>query len=184
MIIMALKLYEISEDIQYIIDNPDISDEAKRDSLELLGFEFEDKVEATALTVKNMSAESKAIADEIKSLQERKKSLDNKVEWIKQYILFHMLQTKTDKIVTAKVSVSTRKNPDKLLVSPEDGAEDRLKEWLLTSDDEVLQHCVKVETLKELRKKELLDYFKANPNEVDKIDGVRVVKDSKGITIK
>ena len=179
---MALKLYEISENIQYIIDNEEISDEAKRDSLELLGFDFEDKVEATALAVKNMEAESKAIAEEIKSLQQRKKSLDNKVDWIKHYILFHMEQTNTPKVITAKVAVSLRKNPDGLEVNPE--TEKQLLESLLNSEDELLNSCVKVEETKELRKRELLNYFKMYPERVDSIDGVRLVKDRKGVTIK
>lgn len=57
------------------------------DALQELAAERREKVENIGLFIKNEEAKAKAIGDELKSLQARKKSHDNRVEALKKYLL-------------------------------------------------------------------------------------------------
>ena len=103
-----MKLYEINQQIEQLIDNIDpetgeaLFDE---DALNELMLARDEKIEQVALAVKNITAEADAIATEIKKLTERKRVLENKAESIRDY-----LQRQLDgaKFQTAKVAISYR----------------------------------------------------------------------------
>ena len=57
------------------------------DALQELAAERREKVENIGLFIKNEEAKAKAIGDELKSLQARKKSHENRVEALKRYLL-------------------------------------------------------------------------------------------------
>ena len=103
-----MKLYEINQQIEQLIDNIDPeTGEALFDeeALNELMLAREEKIEQVALAVKNITAEADAIATEIKKLTERKRVLENKAESIRDY-----LQRQLDgaKFQTAKVAISYR----------------------------------------------------------------------------
>jgi len=101
-----MKLYEIMQEIEGLIDS---------ESGEILDFEkFEQlkidrdiKIENIALWIKNLEAEAIAVTNERKSLQDREKSLNGKVEKLKEYLIF-ILQG--NKFSTGKVAISYRKS--------------------------------------------------------------------------
>ena len=107
-----MNIYEIDKEIESVFLNAidpetgEISEEAVA-RLDALQMERAQKIENVALWHKNAVAESKAIADEIKALQDRKKSIDNKIEWQKRY-LEHSLNG--ERFETPKVAVSYRKS--------------------------------------------------------------------------
>lgn len=107
-----MNLYEIDRQIESIYETAidyetgEISPEAI-EALEALQMAREAKIENIALWHKNTLAESKAIADEIKALQERKKRLEKKIDWMDGY-LSDALQGQ--KFETSKVSVTYRKS--------------------------------------------------------------------------
>lgn len=82
--------------------NPDAMEQ-----IDALQMERERKVENIALWYKNTQAESKAIAEEIKALQGRKKALDTKSEWQERYLEYAL---QGQRFETPKVSVSYRKS--------------------------------------------------------------------------
>ena len=103
-----MKLYEINQQIEQLIDNIDPeTGEALFDenALNELMLARDEKIEQVALAVKNITAEADAIATEIKKLTERKRVLENKAESIRDY-----LQRQLDgaKFQTAKVAISYR----------------------------------------------------------------------------
>lgn len=57
------------------------------DALQELAAERREKVENIGLFIKNEESKAKAIGDELKSLQARKKSHENRVEALKKYLL-------------------------------------------------------------------------------------------------
>ena len=107
-----MNIYDIDREIESVYLNAidpetgEISAEAV-ERLDALNMERAQKVENVALWHKNSVAESKAIADEIKALQERKKAIDSKIEWQKEY-LNHALNG--ERFETARVAVSYRKS--------------------------------------------------------------------------
>ena len=103
-----MKLYEINQQIEQLIDNIDPeTGEAKFDeeAMNALLLAREEKIEQVALAVKNITAEANAIAQEIRTLTERKRVLENKAESIRDY-----LQRQLDgaKFQTPKVAISYR----------------------------------------------------------------------------
>lgn len=81
--------------------------------------EFDNKAENVAQYIKNLVAESEAIAAEVKKLNARKKSKDNKIERLKNYLKDCMNQTGRSKIETAKVVLSIRNNAESVKIADE-----------------------------------------------------------------
>lgn len=81
--------------------------------------EFDIKAENVAQYIKNLNVESTALGDEIKKLQARKRSKDNKIKSMKEYLKNCMLQTGRDKIETSKVKLSIRNNAESVLIDDE-----------------------------------------------------------------
>ena len=81
--------------------------------------EFDIKAENVAQYIKNLNVESTALGDEIKKLQARKKSKDNKIKSMKEYLKNCMLQIGRDKIETSKVKLSIRNNAESVLIDDE-----------------------------------------------------------------
>ena len=104
-----MKLYEIDNAIDELIRNSvdpetgevmDITDE-----LDALQMEREDKLESVALVIKNLTAEATAIRNEEKALADRRKTAENRVEWLKGYLMQILAG---QKFSTPKVAVSFR----------------------------------------------------------------------------
>lgn len=86
-----MNLYEINRAIADCLDlvNPEtgeISEDAFS-NLECLEMEQAEKVLSIAKWIKNMSAEFDALDNEIKTMQARKKLVDNKIERVKSYLV-------------------------------------------------------------------------------------------------
>lgn len=134
-----MSLYSINAKFQWYLDNMYLTDEETgellhpelADEFEEVFAEREEKIENTLLYVKNLTAESKAISDEIKALTERKKTLENKAERIKQYVSDAL---NGDNFSTSKVSVSFRKSK-RVELDP------RFIEWAMSmGKDELLRY--------------------------------------------
>ena len=80
-------LYEIDQDILDCVDleTGEILDVEKLDALQM---ERERKLEGVALWIKDMKAEAAAVKEEADKLTARKKALDNKIESLKNWLLF------------------------------------------------------------------------------------------------
>lgn len=122
-----MTLYEINEAIMGCVDL-DTGEVIDMEALENLQMLYDNKIENVALWIKNLVAESKAIADEIKNLQARKKAADNKVESLKGYLNYALDGAK---FKTGKVSISYRKSES--VVVPEHW-EEVPSEYLKQSD--------------------------------------------------
>lgn len=80
-------LYEIDAEILAAVDDEtgEILDPEKLDALQM---EREEKLEGVALWIKDLNAEAEAVKAEADKLSNRKKSLDNKVAQLKQWLLY------------------------------------------------------------------------------------------------
>lgn len=85
-----MNLYEINSNIQRALDSVDpetgdITSEAF-EQIDLLEMAMEEKVLNIGKWIKNMSSDSEALKNEIQALSLRKKSIDNKIERLKDYL--------------------------------------------------------------------------------------------------
>lgn len=105
-----MNLYEIKQSIQEAIDkciDMETGEIINPELLDSLNEQLNIKRENIALYIKNLVADSKAIDEEIKNLTQRKKSINNKIDWLKQYLANDL---QGNKFETAKVVVSFRKS--------------------------------------------------------------------------
>lgn len=105
-----MKLYEIDNEIQKILDGMQIDEETGEVVMDLEAFtqlqmEREKKLEGIALGVKNLAAEAEAIRKEENKLAERRKVLENQTERLKGFLSFAL---NGEKLETARVMVTTR----------------------------------------------------------------------------
>ncbi len=80
-------LYEINQDILGCVDmeTGEILDTEKLDALQM---EREAKLEGVALWIKDLKAEAEAVKAEADKLTARKKAVENKIEGLKNWLLF------------------------------------------------------------------------------------------------
>ena len=105
-----MKLYEISDAIRAALDHIDVDPETgeilNADNLHAVEAEASDKVEATALYLRELDAEAKAAKDEADRMIARVKSMQKRSDYIKSMLLEALHAT--GKVKTARVTVSIR----------------------------------------------------------------------------
>lgn len=104
-----MTLFEIDQTIEELMQvDPDTGEiMADPEELDALLMAHDEKVENIACFIKNLRAESSAIKDEVKKMQARAKSNDNKAEWLSNYL---MNSLNGEKFSSAKVAISYRKS--------------------------------------------------------------------------
>lgn len=154
---MHMSLYQIQNELrsceelldEWAMDHEgDITDFPLSDELDKLEMDRERKALSVGVWIKNMTSQSKAIADEIKTLQARKKAYDNRAARLKEY-LQESIST-NEKFEDARCKLSWRKSTQ-VYVAPDVTPEDV---------EAVMPEAIKVK--KEISKTLLKDYLKTN----------------------
>ena len=107
-------LYEISADFLAALDaievDPDTGELLNADQLDALSAAFDEKAEATALYIKNLTAFVGDVKAEEAALAERRKTAEKRVARLKDLLAFSMLSVGRDKVETARTKISFRKS--------------------------------------------------------------------------
>ena len=118
-------LYEISADFLAALDaievDPDTGELLNADQLDALSAAFDEKAEATALYIKNLTAFVGDVKAEEDALAERRKTAEKRVARLKDLLASSMLSVGRDKVETARTKISFRKStlttkPDKTAI--------------------------------------------------------------------
>ena len=119
-------LYEINQDILDCVDmeTGEILDTEKLDALQI---EREAKLEGVALWVKDLKAEAEAVKAEADKLTARKKALDNKIDGLKNWLLYAL---DGGKLKTARCNVYQTHSQRLAVVD-----EEKLLQYLKLDDD-------------------------------------------------
>lgn len=104
-----MKLYEIREEYQRILDNEDLESEETIVALNDIEEAFEEKADNVACLVKSLKAEEDAVKAEMMALDKRKKSINRKLENIKEYLKNEMMFAGKQEIKTARNTISFRR---------------------------------------------------------------------------
>lgn len=121
-----MKLYEISDQLNFITASLDcetdepIDKESLTKQLNELQLEFKVKVENIAKIILDYDANLDATTKELTRLTNRKRSLENKIEWLKNYLLEQMQATGNDKIQGEILNVSIAKSPKSVVILDKD----------------------------------------------------------------
>ena len=114
-----MNLYEISRNynnLQKLIDNPEIPQEMIIESLNSVGEEIELKAENIAKLIKNIEGDIKIFKEEEQRINERRKVLENKTKWLKNYLEENMKATGKTKFKHGTFSFNIQKNPPSLSI--------------------------------------------------------------------
>ena len=109
-----MKLYEIAAELEAVVEdngqyvNQDTGEVLNKDALDALALDFDEKVENCLLYIKNKQAEAEMIKAEIKKLESRGITCENKASWMNNYVAINLL--KGAKFSTAKVTVKYTKS--------------------------------------------------------------------------
>lgn len=120
-----MKLYEIAKsfiELQTRLENDDIGEDTKQaiaDTLEGLDFSLEEKTENIIKIIRNQESDISAVDNEIKRLQDLKKSKQNNIESLKSYLLNNLVGIGKDKVETALFRVTVKNNPPKVNIVDE-----------------------------------------------------------------
>lgn len=109
-----MKLYDLSEsyaNIQNLLDAEGTDQESLKMALSVIETEIQAKAQNVAHIIRQMDADAEAIKAEEKRLADRKRAIENRIRWLKDYLKDQMEMTNTDKIKTATMTISIQNNP-------------------------------------------------------------------------
>jgi predicted nuclease with TOPRIM domain len=115
-----MKLYELTHNYLSVMEMAEEMDtETLRDTLESIQEEIEDKAENIAKLIKNLNADVDALKAEEKRLADRRKSIENKVTNLKDYLFNQLEVSGLTKVKRPTITVSIQNNPPSLKVLDE-----------------------------------------------------------------
>lgn len=115
-----MKLYELSEQIRLatqMIADGEISEDDMSDTLEGLNLEFDDKVDSTAMVIREMQLEAEANKAEATRFTEKKQAIEKRVDRLKDYLRSQMEFHGKTKVKGKNFSVTLGKPSDAMVMS-------------------------------------------------------------------
>lgn len=119
-----LTLYEISQDYLQALDiftdpEADIPLEAAMDTLEGIEGQLQDKAVNVAKFLQNLDATAKSIKEAEQQMARRRKAMENRARWIKDYLKSNMEAAGITKIESPWFNLGIQKNPESVAISDE-----------------------------------------------------------------
>jgi hypothetical protein len=126
-----MHLYEIAnihnQAFLEMADMDDLPEEVINDTLEALSGEFKDKAISVAAFFMNMDADIQAMKDAEKRIADRRKAKENKVKWMKDYLLNNMAKTGSTSIECPLFQIKLRTNAESVSILDESSIPDEFK---------------------------------------------------------
>lgn len=136
---MSNTLYEISQDYSQALvelEELDLPEEAVRDTLEGLQGELEQKAVNVAAFIRNLENTARGIKEAEQAMAKRRRTIENRVKAIKDYLLTNMVHTGIQKIESPLFVLGVRKNPPSVVVDdPESLPADYRREVISVQPD-------------------------------------------------
>jgi predicted nuclease with TOPRIM domain len=115
-----MELYRLTQNYVSLMEMAEEMDtDTLKDTLESIEEEIHDKAENIAKLVKNLNADVDALKTEEKRLADRRKSLENKVIHLKEYLQNQLEVAGLDKVKRPTLTVSIQNNPPSVKVIDE-----------------------------------------------------------------
>ena len=116
-----MKLYEISNNIQELLNMiDDIDDATFNDTMESLQLELHDKADNYAKVIKVLEGEINTIKNEVERLGAMKSARENKIKWLKSNLEEAMIHAEDKKFKTELFTFGIQRNPAKITVETEE----------------------------------------------------------------
>jgi hypothetical protein len=173
---MNLKLYEITDQYRSILamtdsddDDPEHLAEAIQDTLDGLNLDedFTRKGCAVACYSQELLAEANSVRDVEESLKRRRKRLETRSEYLRDYLRVQMLKVNKTEIKDAQIVCKLRKSPGRIQV---------------LAEDLIPPEYLEVETSIKILKAKMLEAFRTAT--VESIPGVEYDTSGMSLTIR
>lgn len=131
-----MKLYELAEQYNALLEMDDLPEDALADTLEAIGGEFEDKADGIACVIKEAKAVSGAIKAEMDKLDARRKAKEALAKRLSEYLLTQMQAVGMQKLETGRSCVSVAKKAPALKIDDENA----FIAWAAIGHDEYIKY--------------------------------------------
>ena len=160
-----MTLYEMTDNYKAVLEmaqNPDIDEQAIKDTLEAIQGDIKEKADGYAKVIKELDGETDKLTAEIKRLTDRKNTIQNNIAYMKQSLTSAMTVTGNTKFRTDLFSFNIQKNPPALVVDDEKAIP---QEYLIPQEPKV-------------DKKAIIDFLKGGNDvpyaHIEQSEGVRI----------
>lgn len=122
-----MNLFELTENYVKFFTEFENADEVTEEMQEMadnLNVEIEEKCDNYAKMIRNLEADVEAFKNQEKIFNEKRKSAENKVKWLKQNLQASMEQTGRKKVKTDLFSFNIQKNAPSLEIRDENNIDD------------------------------------------------------------
>lgn len=161
-------LYELTNDYKFLEETIDPeADNELYHTLESLSVAIDEKVENIGKFVLSLKGDISAIKTEEERLYARRRTIENRIEWLKIYLLEEMTKVWKHQVKTEVVTVSVKVNPPSVNVIDEDAIPPDFRRII----PETWQPD----------KNKIIDFFKTT-GEV--LPGIEMVTNKKSVTIR
>lgn len=109
-----MKLYELAEQfrqLQEMLEDENADAEVIKNTLELVEFDLTEKAENIAKIIKTLDYEIKVLEEEEQRIVAKKKSKENKRNWLKQYLQEQLEKAGLENIRTKLFTIYIQNNP-------------------------------------------------------------------------
>lgn len=132
-----LSLYQLSANYLQALDfltdpETDLPAEAVNDTLEALGGELEDKAINVAKFLRNMETTAEAIRQAEADMAKRRKTLENRVQWLRNYIKHNMELCGVSDIECPYFKLSVKTNPVAVNILDENAVPEQFKQQIVS----------------------------------------------------
>lgn len=137
-----MKLYELTQNYLNLLDlleNPEVPKEVIESALEEVEGNFEDKAENIAKLIRSLEFDIKGYKEEESRLSARRKTLENKVQGLKEYLQSSMKALERDSIKGKLFTVYTQKNQPSLIIEDIDKLPKGYKRTVEESDNKKIK---------------------------------------------
>lgn len=114
-----MKLYELTQNylnLLELLENPDVPKEVVEAALEEVEGSFDDKAENIVKLIKSIEADVKGYKEEETRLSTRRKTLENKVKGLKDYLEGSMIALDKKDIKGKIFTLAIKKNPPSVII--------------------------------------------------------------------
>ncbi len=132
-----LTLYDIGQDYLQALDlftdpEADIPMDAVMDTLEGIEGQMQDKAVNVAKFMQNLVASAKAIKEAEQQMARRRKAIENRATWFKEYLKNNMEAAGITKIESPWFNLAIQKNPEAVEIFDETSLPDEFKSEVVT----------------------------------------------------
>jgi predicted nuclease with TOPRIM domain len=117
------KLYELTQNynnLLELVDNPDVPTEMLEESLNSIGDEIDTKAENIAKVIKSIESDIAGLKGEEKRLADRRKSLEGRIDNLKEYVEGSMRAAGKEKIRGKAFTLGIQRNAPSVDIIDED----------------------------------------------------------------